>query len=68
MKKKKKLFKKKTLSISHFAQSVDGFIATKTKHSKWIGNQENLIHAHRLRAMVDAVIIGNNTLKDDLHN
>jgi len=55
----------KSLSISHFAQTLDGFIATVDKHSQWIGNQENLVHAHRLRALVDAVIIGNKTLHDD---
>ncbi len=57
--------KKKSLSISHFAQSLDGHIATNTNNSKWIGNDENLIHAHRLRALVDAVIIGNKTLLED---
>jgi len=53
------------LSITHFAQTLDGYIATLSNHSKWIGNDENLIHAHRLRAMVDAVVIGNNTLVCD---
>ena len=58
--------KKRTpLSITHFAQSLDGYIATLSNHSKWIGNDENLIHAHRLRAMVDAIVIGNNTLVHD---
>ncbi len=53
------------LAISHFAQTLDGFTATVSGHSKWIGNNENLVHAHRIRALVDAVIIGNNTLRDD---
>jgi len=57
--------KKMPLSITHFAQTLDGYIATLSNHSKWIGNDENLIHAHRLRAMVDAVVIGNNTLVCD---
>jgi diaminohydroxyphosphoribosylaminopyrimidine deaminase/5-amino-6-(5-phosphoribosylamino)uracil reductase len=57
--------RKKALSLSHFAQTLDGHIATKTNQSKWIGNQENLIHAHRIRAVVDAVIIGNKTLLED---
>ena len=53
------------LTITHFAQSLDGYIATLSNHSKWIGNDENLIHAHRLRALVDAVVIGSNTLESD---
>ena len=58
--------KKRTpLSITHFAQSLDGYIATLSNHSKWIGNNENLVHAHRLRALVDGVVIGNNTLIHD---
>jgi len=57
--------KRMPLSITHFAQTLDGYIATLSNHSKWIGNDENLIHAHRLRAMVDAVVIGNNTLVCD---
>lgn len=56
---------KTPLTITHFAQSLDGYIATLSNHSKWIGNDENLIHAHRLRALVDAVVIGNNTLESD---
>ncbi len=55
----------KPLIISHFAQSLDGHIAAPNGHSQWIGNDENLIHAHRLRALCDGVIIGNNTLKND---
>lgn len=56
---------KTPLTITHFAQTLDGYIATLSNHSKWIGNDENLIHAHRLRALVDAVVIGNNTLQED---
>ncbi|NER84083.1 MAG: RibD family protein [Leptolyngbya sp. SIO1D8] len=53
---------KRTITISHFAQSLDGKIATKEGNSKWIGNEENLIHAHRMRALCDAILIGSNTL------
>ena len=34
--------------------------------SRWIGNEENLNHAHRMRALCDAILIGKNTLKSDL--
>ncbi|SEP24473.1 riboflavin-specific deaminase C-terminal domain-containing protein [Flavobacterium sp. CF108] len=49
----------------HVAQTIDGKIATVTRKSKWIGNQENLIHNHRIRALVDAILIGGNTFRID---
>lgn len=49
----------------HFAQTLDGKIATVTGKSKWIGNQENLVHAHRIRALVDAILIGGTTFRID---
>ncbi len=49
----------------HVAQSLDGKIATNFGSSKWIGNMENRIHSHRIRALVDAVIIGGNTIRND---
>jgi riboflavin-specific deaminase-like protein len=55
----------RTYSVLHLAQSIDGKIATKTGQSKWIGNRENLIHAHRMRALCDAILVGNNTMKMD---
>jgi len=56
---------KKCYSISHFAQTLDGRIASFSGESKWIGNEENLIHAHRMRALCDAILIGANTLDTD---
>lgn len=55
----------KSYVVSHFAQSLDGKIATNSGHSKWIGNQENLIHAHRMRALCDGILIGANTYLRD---
>ncbi len=51
--------------VAHFAQTLDGKIATNIGASRWIGNQENLIHAHRMRALCDAVLIGKGTLLTD---
>jgi riboflavin-specific deaminase-like protein len=45
--------------------SLDGCLAASTGDSKWIGNEENLIHAHRLRALLDAVLVGGNTVSQD---
>ncbi len=49
----------------HMASSLDGKIATNCGNSKWIGNQENLTHAHRLRAIFDGIMVGANTVKKD---
>lgn len=49
--------------IVHMAQSLDGKVCTSSGNSKWIGNQENLVHAHRIRALVDGVIVGGNTAR-----
>ena len=57
---------KRAISIAHFAQTLDGKIATSKGDSRWIGNKENLIHAHRMRALCDAIVIGKNTLVSDL--
>lgn len=48
-----------------FAQSLDGFIATSTGDSQWIGNNENLLHAHRMRALHDAILVGCHTYMHD---
>lgn len=55
----------RAVAISHFAQTLDGKIATLSGDSKWIGNQENLTHAHRMRALTDSILIGANTLNYD---
>nr|MBX2825392.1 RibD family protein [Gammaproteobacteria bacterium] len=55
----------RTFAISHFAQTLDGRIATHNGDSRWVGNQENLLHAHRMRALCDAILIGANTLRRD---
>lgn len=44
--------------IGQLGQSLDGRIATPTGESKYINGQEALRHLHRIRAEVDAVIVG----------
>ena len=51
--------------ISHFAQTLDGKICTLSGKSKWISNEENLDHCHRLRALADGVLVGGGTVKAD---
>jgi len=52
-------------TMVHMAVSLDGKIATVNGHSKWIGNEQNLNHAHRLRAILDGILIGSGTVKTD---
>ncbi len=49
----------------HSAISLDGYLATTSGHSRWIGNDENLTHAHRLRALFDAILVGSKTVIND---
>jgi riboflavin-specific deaminase-like protein len=52
--------------VGQVGQSLDGRIATPSGHSKYINGPAGLIHLHRLRALVDAVVIGVGTaLSDD---
>lgn len=44
--------------IGQLGQSLDGRIATPTGASKYINGHEALCHLHRIRAEVDAVIVG----------
>lgn len=57
--------KGRCITIGHFAQSLDSKIATNKDHSKWIGNPENQLHAHRMRALCDGIIVGKNTFALD---
>jgi diaminohydroxyphosphoribosylaminopyrimidine deaminase/5-amino-6-(5-phosphoribosylamino)uracil reductase len=51
--------------IAHVGQSLDGQIATRTGASRYITSGENLTHVHRLRALVDAVVVGASTVAFD---
>ncbi len=52
--------------VGQFGQSIDARIATASGHSKYINGQAGLAHLHRLRALVDAVMVGISTaLADD---
>jgi diaminohydroxyphosphoribosylaminopyrimidine deaminase / 5-amino-6-(5-phosphoribosylamino)uracil reductase len=44
--------------VGQLGQSLDGRIATESGHSQYINGPAGLEHLHRLRALVDAVVIG----------
>ena len=52
--------------VGQFGQSIDARIATSTGHSHYINGTAGLAHLHRLRALVDAVVVGIGTaIADD---
>ena len=52
--------------VGQIGQSIDGRIATESGHSHYINGPAGLAHLHRLRALVDAVVIGVGTaIADD---
>ncbi len=51
--------------IAHLAQTMDGYIATKSGESKYISSRENLIHIHMIRAISDVILVGNKTVELD---
>jgi diaminohydroxyphosphoribosylaminopyrimidine deaminase/5-amino-6-(5-phosphoribosylamino)uracil reductase len=52
--------------VGQTGQSLDGRLATETGHSKYINGPEGLTHLHRLRSLVDVVVVGVGTaIADD---
>jgi riboflavin-specific deaminase-like protein len=51
--------------VGQFGQSLDGRVATETGHSHYINGPAGLAHLHRLRALVDAVVVGAGTASAD---
>jgi len=51
--------------IAKAAISLDGKLATRQHHSRWITGKKARQHVHRLRAECDAIMVGAGTLRDD---
>ena len=54
-----------TLTIGQIGQSLDGRIATETGHSHYVTGEADIRRLHRLRALVDAVVVGAGTVAAD---
>ena len=57
--------KDKPMVVGQIGQTIDGRIATVTGQSKYINGAAGLKHLHRLRALVDAVVVGVGTANAD---
>jgi riboflavin-specific deaminase-like protein len=54
-----------TLVLGQVGQSLDGRVATESGHSHYVTGPEDLDRLHRVRALVDAVLIGAGTAAAD---
>lgn len=57
--------KKRPFFIMKSAISLDGKIATKTCDSKWISNEESRKYTNKIRAVMDGIMVGINTVITD---
>ncbi len=53
------------LVIAQLGQSLDGFIASRTGDAEFVTGPEDRLRLHRMRALVDAVVVGANTVLAD---
>ena len=53
------------VTIGQLGQSLDGFIASRTGDADFVTGEIDRTHLHRLRAMVDAVLVGAGTVVAD---
>ena len=54
------------LIVGQLGQSLDGRVATASGHSKYVNGPGGLVHLHRLRTLVDVVVVGVGTaIADD---
>lgn len=53
------------LVIGHLGQSLDGKIATECGNSHFINGAPNILHLHRMRALVDGILVGAGTVAAD---
>lgn len=54
-----------TLVLAQLGQSMDGFIASRTGDACFVTGEDDREHLHRLRALVEAVVVGAGTVTAD---
>lgn len=59
------LLQSRDLVLAQLGQTLDGRIATSSGHSHYVTGAEGIHHLHRLRALVDAVVVGAGTAVAD---
>jgi GTP cyclohydrolase II len=55
----------RTVVVAQLGQSLDGFIAARTGDACFVTGEADRTHLHRLRALVDAVVVGVGTVVAD---
>lgn len=55
----------RSIVVAQLGQSLDGRVATVTGRSHFINGPGGIVHLHRLRALVDAVVVGVGTVCAD---
>ncbi|MDD9206830.1 GTP cyclohydrolase II [Georgenia sp. 10Sc9-8] len=59
------LVDREEVAIAQLAQSIDGFIAARSGDAEFVSGTEDRTHLHRLRALMDAVVVGVGTVVAD---
>jgi len=61
----KRVYSGRPWIIAHLAMTLDGKIATRAGHSRWISGLASRARVHQLRGRVDAVLVGGRTAERD---